>query len=489
MAHRFAQPPRLLASYAGSRVPRIRPALRLGRQDGGVSTHFDLAIIGTGSGNSIVDERFADRRVAILEKGVFGGTCLNVGCIPTKMFVYPADLARSAATASRLGVETSFDHVRWREVRDRIFGRIDPIARGGRDWRAGNPNVTLFEGHARFTGMRTLDTGTGETITADQVVIAAGSRPVIPQIEGLDSVGYHTSDTIMRLDELPERLLILGGGYVATEFAHVFGSFGTRVTVVNRSAGLLRASDHEISQRFTDIARRQWDVRLETLVTKLERYDGGVRAHISDGSTVEADVVLVAVGRVSNADGLDLDRTGVETDDGGVIVVDPQQRTTADGIWALGDIANRFQLKHVSNHEARVVQHNLLHLDGEMIASRHDAVPSAVFSSPQVSSVGLTEQEAVARGIDFVTAHQAYGDTAYGWAMEDTTGFAKLLASPDTGRILGAHFLGPQASNLIQPLIQAMAFGQTAHDVARGQYWIHPALMEVVENLLLALPE
>jgi len=452
--------------------------------------HFDLAVIGTGSGNSIADERFADRTVAILEKGTFGGTCLNVGCIPTKMFVYPADIARSAAHGPRLGVDTRFDHVRWREVRDRIFGRIDPISHGGRDWRASNPNVTLYERHARFVDVRTLDTGTGETITADQVVIAAGSRPVIPDVEGLEDVGYHTSDTVMRLEELPERLLILGGGYVASEFAHVFGSFGTRVTVVNRSPGLLRAEDDEVSRRFTEIARRQWDVRLEATVSKIERYDGGIRAHLSDGSTVEADVVLVAVGRVSNSDGLDLDRTGVEVDDGGVIKVDDHQRTNVDGIWALGDVANRFQLKHVSNHEARVIQHNLLHLDdpSAMVTSRHDAVPSAVFSDPQVSSVGLTEREAVARGIRYVTAHQDYAGTAYGWAMEDTSSFAKVLADPDTGRILGAHFLGPQASNLIQPLIQAMAFGQTAHEVARGQYWIHPALMEVVENLLLGLP-
>jgi mycothione reductase len=475
----------------GDPVPRDRPALRHGRQDGGVSTHFDLAIIGTGSGNTILDERFDDHRVAVLEKGLFGGTCLNVGCIPTKMFVYPADIARSATSGSRLGVDTRFDHVRWREVRDRVFGRIDPISRGGHDWRASNPNVTLYEAHARFTDVRTLDTGTGETITADQMVIAAGSRPVVPDVEGLDTVGYHTSDTIMRLDELPERLLILGGGYVAAEFAHVFGSFGTRVTIVNRSDAMLRASDDDISRRFTDIARRQWDVRLEAQVTKIERYDEGVRAHVSDGSTVEADVVLVAVGRVSNADGLDLHRTGVEVDDGGVIVVDDHQRTSVDGIWALGDIANHFQLKHVSNHEAEVIQHNLLHLDdpAAMITSRHDAVPSAVFSSPQVSGVGLTEREAVARGVPHVTAEYPYSGTAYGWAMEDTTGFAKLLAEPRTGRILGAHFLGPQASNLIQPLIQAMAFEQSAHDVARCQYWIHPALMEVVENLLLALPE
>jgi mycothione reductase len=450
--------------------------------------HFDLAVIGTGSGNSVVDERFADRRVALLEKGTFGGTCLNVGCIPTKMFVYPADIAYSAAHGGRLGLETRFHRARWPEIRERIFGRIDPISIGGRFWRAEkNENVTLFEGHARFVDVRTLDTGTGRTITADQVVIAAGSRPVLPEVEGLTDVGFHTSDTIMRIDDLPDRLLILGGGFVAAEFAHVFASFGTRVTVVNRSARLLRAQDDEISERFTEVARRQWDVRLEAQATKVERYDGGVRAHLSDGSTVHADTVLVAVGRISNADGMDLEKTGVERDADGVIVVDEYQRTNVDGICALGDVANYYQLKHVSNHEARVVQHNLLH-PGDLMKARHDAVPGAVFSHPQVASVGLTEQTARAQGVDYVVAHEQYGATAYGWAMEDTTSFAKLLADPATGLILGAHFMGPQASNLIQPVIQAMAFGQTAQEVARGQYWIHPALMEVVENLLLALP-
>lgn len=454
-----------------------------------MSTHFDLAVIGTGSGNSIVDERFDGKRVAILEKGIFGGTCLNVGCIPTKMFVYPADVAHSAAHGDVLGVETRFDRARWREIRDRIFRRIDPIRDAGRHWRADqSANVTLFEGHARFVDVRTLDTGTGETITADDVVIAAGARPVVPDVEGLEEVGFHTSDTIMRIDALPDRLLVIGGGFVAAEFAHVFGSFDTHVTIVNRSSALLRGEDAEVSAAFTGIAQNRWDVRLETKVEKVERYGDVVRARLSDGSTVDVDVVLVAAGRRSNADGLDLDRTGVRTDDDGVILVDDHQRTNVEGIWALGDIANHFQLKHVSNLEARVIQHNLLHPD-DLVRARHDVVPSAVFTSPQVASVGLTERQAVGQGVRHVVAKQMYGDTAYGWAMEDTTSFAKVLADPDTGLVLGAHVLGPQASNLLQPLVQAMSFGQTAHDVARGQYWIHPALMEVVENLLLRLPE
>ena len=452
-----------------------------------MTTHYDLAIIGSGSGNSLVDERFADRRVAILERGTFGGTCLNVGCIPTKMFVYPADLAHEAVHGPRLGVETRFEGADWPQIRDRIFGRIDDISAGGRDWRvSGNEHVTVFESQARFVGDRTLETGTGETITADEVVIAAGSRPVIPPIEGLEEVGYHTSDTIMRLPELPRRLLILGGGFIAAEFAHIFSAYGTEVTIVQRASGLLRVQDDEISARFTELAQQRWDVRLDALVEKVEPYGEGVRAHVDDGTTLDADVVLVATGRRSNSDTLDLPLAGVEVDDGGLVVVDEHQRTTAEGIWALGDVSNTFQLKHVANHEMRVVQHNLLHPE-DLRTARHHAVPSAVFTLPQIATVGLTEREARAQGVSHVVARQDYGGTAYGWAMEDTTSFAKVLADPETGLLLGAHFLGPQASNLIQPIIQAMSLGQSAAEVARGQYWIHPALMEVVENVLLAV--
>lgn len=450
--------------------------------------HYDLAVIGSGSGNSIVDERFADWKVAILEKGTFGGTCLNVGCIPTKMFVYPADVAASAAHGDRLGVDTRFHGARWADIRDRIFRRIDPISVAGRNWRArSSANTTLYEGHARFVGVRTVDTGTGETITADQVVVAAGSRPVVPPIPGLADVPFHTSDTIMRIDDLPRRLAVIGGGFVAAEMAHVFSSFGTDVTVLNRSTALLRGEDDDVSARFTDLAMKRWDVRLGTRATRVEEYDGGVRLHLdTDDTPLDVDMLLVATGRRSNSDGLDLDRTGVAVDEAGLVVVDEHQRTTADGIWALGDVSNRFQLKHVSNHEARVIQHNLLHPD-QLRRSSHENVPSAVFSDPQVASVGLTEREARERGVLYVTSRQAYGDTAYGWAMEDTSSFAKLVADPTTGLLLGAHVLGPQASNLIQPLVQAMSLGQRVHDVARGQFWIHPALMEVVENALLGI--
>jgi mycothione reductase len=221
------------------------------------------------------------------------------------------------------------------------------------------------------------------------------------------------------------------------------------------------------------------------------REGGGVAVVISDAEgrqeTVEADILLLAWGRIPNSDLLGVAATGVEIDDDGYVVVDQHQQTTAEGIFALGDVSSHYQLKHVANHEARIVQHNLLHPDA-MLSSDHRFVPHAVFADPQVASVGVTEQEAREAGIDYVTAVQDYGSTAYGWAMEDTDHFVKLLADPRTGLLLGAHLVGPQASSMIQPLIQAMSFGLGVKEMARGQYWIHPAMIEVVENALLSLP-
>lgn len=454
--------------------------------------HFDLCIVGSGSGNSIADDRFSDASIALVDKGVFGGTCLNVGCIPTKMFVYPADLAASPEHARRLGVDLELTGSHWPEMRDRIFGRIDPISRAGEAWRASSPNVMLYRSQAHFTGPKTLQVTPDESITADRFVLAAGSRPRLPAVPGLDTVAVHTSDTVMRIDQLPESVLILGGGYVAAEFSHVFDALGSRVTIVNRSPSLLREEDELVSSTFTALLSRRVDVRLNRRTDRVEPAAGGrvaVVAVDADGvqETLEADLLLVATGRVPNSDILNLPATGVEVDEQGYVVVDEFQRTTAEGFFALGDISSRYQLKHVANQDSRVVQHNLLHPD-DLVTSDHRYVPHAVFSQPQVASVGITEQEARSRGIRFVTAVKEYGSTAYGWAMEDTEHFVKVLADPTSGQLLGAHLLGPQASSLIQPLIQAMSFGLTARQVARGQYWIHPAMMEVVENALLALP-
>ncbi|SHG81546.1 mycothione reductase [Jatrophihabitans endophyticus] len=449
-------------------------------------THYDLVIVGSGSGNSLVTPDFDDLSIAIVEEGVFGGTCLNVGCIPTKMYVYPADTAAKAAHAGRLGLQPASLRADWTAIRDRVFGRIDPISAGGREYRAsGSPNVTLYEAHAEFTEPRTLRLSTGETITGDRIVLATGSRPLIPPPIADADVPFHTSDTVMRIPDLPERLVIVGAGYIAAEFAHVFTAFGTKVTVVSRSR-LLRAMDEDITTRLTDLVRDDWDLRLGVDVTGISGTTGDLTVELSDGSQVRADDILVAAGRVPNSDRLGLDKAGVDVHDDGRIVVDEYQRTTADGVWALGDVSTEHQLKHVANQEARVVAHNLAHPD-DLQRSRHDVVPAAVFTYPQLASVGLTEEQAQASGRRYVTVVQDYASVAYGWAMVDETSVCKLIADPSTGQLLGAHIMGEQASTLVQPIVQAMSFGLGVREMARDQYWIHPALTEVVENALLAL--
>jgi mycothione reductase len=407
------------------------------------------------------------------------------------MYVYAADVADTITHSAQFGVDATLDRVRWADIRDRVFNRIDPISQSGKDWRVNGPNTTAFLGHATFTGPHSLRINAGAEvadveITADQIVIAAGAHPTVPTAVSESGVPFHTSDTVMRLDELPKRLVILGSGFIAAEFAHVFSALGSQVTVVARGNALLRQLDTEISQRFTAIARQKWDVRLNTTLAKVSGNEHEVRLDFADGTHAIGDVLLVATGRAPTTAKLGLDVVGVATHEDGGVTVDVHGRTNVEGVWALGDVSSAHQLKHVANHEARIVAHNLAHPD-DLRTFDHCYIPSAVFTSPQIASVGLSEEQLTAQGRRYVTKSQAYGDTAYGWAMEDTTGICKVIADPATGELLGAHLMGYQASNLIQPLIQAMSFGQSAHEMARGQYWIHPALSEVVENALLGL--
>ncbi|WP_070378227.1 mycothione reductase [Rhodococcus sp. WMMA185] len=455
-------------------------------------THFDLAIIGSGSGNSLPDNRFSGQKIAIVEESTFGGTCLNVGCIPTKMFVYAAEVARAVTDAGKYGVDARFEGARWPDIVDRVFGRIDPISAGGERYRAeDSPNTTLFRGHAKFVGDRTIDTGTGQVVSADQVVIAAGSRPIIPEVVRESGVPYYTNDDIMRLPELPERLVIIGAGFIAAEFAHVFSALGTRVSIIARGAHLLRHLDDEVSRRFTDLAEKKWDVHLDRAVSAVRGDGDGVAVELEGGTVISGDALLVATGRRANGDVLGAAAGGIAVGEDGRVVVDEFQRTTAAGVFALGDVSSEYQLKHVANHEARVVQHNLLQdawADGATLRrSDHRFVPAAVFTDPQIAYVGLTELQARDAGWDVAVKVQSYSDVAYGWAMEDDGGFCKIVAERGTGRLLGAHVIGAQAPTVIQPLIQAMSFGLSAQQMARGQYWIHPALPEVVENALLGL--
>ena len=434
-----------------------------------------------------------------MEKGVFGGTCLNVGCIPSKMFVYAADVAEIVRHASTYGIDAQINSVDWPAIRDRVFGRIDPMAEGGEQYRRSDesPNTTVFGGEARFVGPKTLDVklpgGVTEQLTGRHIVLGAGGRPFIPPYAGIETVDYHTSNTVMRLPTLPGRLIVMGGGYIAAELGHVFSALGSHVTMINRSERLLRAEDGDISARFTEVFGRRVELRCGSTVKRVWQDNDGIHvALIRHGNEeqITGDTLLVATGRVPNGDLLDVNATGVANEDGRVLV-DGQFRTNVEGIWAFGDISNRPNLKHLANAEVRVLRHNLLKAEGQIDGPYIDLdtrfVPHAVFSNPQIASVGLTEREARVRKLDVLVATKDYGATAYGWAMEETDGFCKLIADADSRLLLGAHIIGPQASTLIQQLIQGMQFGQTVDEMATAQFYIHPALPELIENTLLDL--
>ena len=450
---------------------------------------YDLIVVGGGSGNMLFGPAFDGWRCAVIEEDRLGGTCLNRGCVPSKMFVVAADVANSARESHRLDVHAHFDHVDWPALRDRVFARIDPVHERGAHYRRAN-GIDVYESRARFVGPKVLEVD-GERLTARHIVVAVGARPTVPLLPGLDSVPFHTSDTIMRLDELPGSMVIIGGGYIAAEMGHVFSAFGTEVSLLQRGPRLLMAQDDDISTRFTELASERMRVETGVLHELVTHTDGliSVTARIGTGSSfeIEADTLLIATGRQPNSDHLDAEAGGLELDDHGHIVVDQFQRTNVDGVWAFGDVANHYQLKHMANAEGRVLAHNLAHPD-DLRSLAGTLVPAAVFADPQIASVGLTERDARAQGVDVLISIKPYSDTAYGWALEDTTSFVKVVADARTRQILGAHIIGPNAALMLQPLVQAMTFGQTADQIAREVIYIHPALAEAVEQALLELP-
>jgi mycothione reductase len=452
-----------------------------------VARSYDLVIVGAGSGTVLPAGEFTGWRIAVVEASRFGGTCLNRGCIPSKMLVHTADVAQTVRHAGRFGIGATWTGADWPAIRGRVFGRIDPLHERAVTHRRAN-GVEVFLGQARFTGPKVLRVG-GDELRADRFVLAAGSRPALPPLPGLAGVPYLTSDTVMRLDALPESMVILGGGYVAAEMSHIFGSLGTQVTIVARSGHLLAHHDLDVRARFTQAYAKRFDMRLRATAERVSATREGVRLDLATPSgpqRAEGQVLLVATGRTPNSDRLDVAASGIEVDAHGHVRTDDTYATNVPGIWALGDLTNHFQLKHLANAEARLVQHNLAH-PGQPRRGAFPVIPSAVFADPQVASAGATEQDLQAHGRNYIAATRPYGHTAYGWALEDTGSFVKVLADPATRLLLGAHLLGPQASTLIQPLLQAMCLGTTVDQLATGVLYIHPALTEVLEQALLEL--
>jgi dihydrolipoamide dehydrogenase len=456
----------------------------------------DFLVIGSGSGLDVANAAVnRGQSVAVVEKGPLGGTCLNRGCIPSKLLLYHADVLETIERADEFHIDAEVTNVEFsrivREVNEEVEADSESIRNGLRS----SPNHELYEGEGRFVAERAVEIVSGEDegerIRADTVLIAAGTRPSIPDIDGIDDVDYLTSTEALQLETPPEHLVIVGGGYIAAELGHFFGTFGSDVTIVGRRPNLLPEADREVAEAFTERYADRFTVHAGHAATAVSESHGTITVEArpyeygDDGGVIDADPVtvtgdklLVAAGRTPNSDTLDLDAAGVETDERGFVQTDEYLRTTADGVWALGDVVGEYLLKHSANHEARAVARNLFGDDLRPVD--YTAMPFAVFASPEVAGVGAQEDDLREAGREYATRTYRYDQTARGDAMK-ADGFLKAIIDLD-GEILGCHIIGPDASTLIQEVVVAMTTGSGTVQDVREAVHIHPALSEVVQR-------
>lgn len=450
---------------------------------------FDLIVIGSGSGLDVANAAAQQgMKVAVIEKDRMGGTCLNRGCIPSKLLLHSADVMETIKNAGTFGINVGSVTVDFEKIMKRTYGIVDPDAEGIRRAFDGIDNPKLFPHQCRFVGKKTIAAG-GKTITADKILIASGARPGVPKIDGLEGSGYITSDEALRLKRQPEVLTIIGGGYIACELGHFFGSLGTKVNIIQRRNVLLVDEDEEVAKKFTEVFAKKHNVYTGHRPESVAKRNGNfiVRAGDAAGKTieVESDQLLVATGRVPNSDTLDLGKTGVRTDKEGFIVVDEHLETNVEGIFALGDAVGRYPFKHAANHEAQYAYRNIVRPQ-KKVPVDYAAMPHAVFTSPQVAGAGYTEQELREKGMHYAKSIYPYISTAMGEALEDRDGFVKLLVSPHDRKILGCHIIGSEASVLIHEVLVAMKAGGTIDAIANTVH-IHPALSEVVARAAYAV--
>jgi dihydrolipoamide dehydrogenase len=451
-----------------------------------MTTSYDLIVIGSGAGLGVAGA-MAGRgwSVALVEGGPMGGTCLNRGCIPSKMLIHSADVVESIRRADLFGVHVDGYTVDFPSIVKRVTEHVDHESAQIRAYYDTSENPKFYATSARFVGPKTLQVGDA-TIRGDRILISSGGRPWIPEVPGLTEAGYVTSDEALRLTSLPRALTILGGGYIAAELAHFFGSLGTKVAIVQRRDVLVPNEDEEVSATFTEIFRARYAVHTgheaERVAKRGSQYEVTIRSKKGGATTLlRSDQLLVAAGRVPNTDLLAVDKTGVRTDAKGFVVTDEYLETNVPGIFSLGDAVGHYLFRHSANLEAQFAYDNLRGGAGKVPVD-YSAMPHAIFTSPQIAGVGKTEQELRAAGVDYTVGRHAYFDTAMGKAIEDRDGFVKILVDRTTRRILGCHILGHDASTLIHEVVVAMKAGDGTVDALLRAVHIHPALSEVVQR-------
>jgi dihydrolipoamide dehydrogenase len=439
---------------------------------------FDLIVVGAGSGLDVMSAAASKGwKVALVEEGPMGGTCLNRGCIPSKILIHSADVIQTIRRAGEFGIKVSGKvSVDFLKVMKRAWVVDEEAAQIEASIRKAK-NITLFKERAFFIGPKTIRVKSGE-ITAERIVIAAGTRPSVPPVEGLDKVPYMTSDEALRVKTLPRVLIIIGGGYIACELAHFFGSMGSKITILQRNVRLLPDEDEEIGQKFTESFSKQYRVVLGFSAKKVEKKGGKILVYGADGQYIEGTDLLIATGRVPNSDILKVENSGLKMNKYGFIECNEYMETNISGVWTLGDIAGKYLFKHSANLEAEYVMNNMLNPDKRQKVD-YTAMPHAVFSNPQVAGVGAREQDI--KGTDYLVGYYKYSDTGMGEALNEKDGFVKFLADYN-GKILGCHIMGPEASTLIHEVLVSMKAGKSHVNDIINTVHIHPALSEVVQR-------
>lgn len=446
---------------------------------------YDVLVIGSGSGMIVAANAVAGGlKTALVESGPIGGTCINRGCVPSKMLIYPADVVLMIRESEKLGIEATIESIDFKNIMDRMHRLVTGDVEQQTKSVETNPNITWFKDVAEFTSDYTLKVG-DHIVKADKVFIVSGARPDVPPVQGIENVDFLTSDTVLNLKTLPKSMVIIGGGYIAAEYGHFFSSMGTRVSIIQRSPRILPEEEPEISE----LLKEEMTKRMEIFtgyeaVEVMERGNAKtvVARNRDNGQTREfsGETLLIAAGRIPNSDILKPEKTGVELDKRGYVKVNEFLETRKKNVFAFGDAIGKQMFKHVANYEAGIAWHNSVH--DHKVEMDYSKAPHAVFTHPQIASVGLKEAEAMQQGHNLLVGRAFYKETAQGSAMAETKGFVKVIVDHQTGEILGGHIIGPFASILIQEIINAMTSGdKTFTPIVRGMH-IHPSISEVVQN-------
>lgn len=444
---------------------------------------FDVIVIGSGGGAKISSPAASmGHKVAVIEKDKLGGTCLNRGCIPSKMLIHPADVAAVIKDARRFDIHNDPHFtVNFERLVNRISMTVDGDSAKIEKSYTTHPNISYFHGTAKFLDNKVVEVN-GEALTADKIVIAVGTRPNIPNIPGLAGTPFMTSTEALRRTDLPKSMIVLGGGYIACEIGHAYGALGTKTHFLVRST-LLRGEDSEVAMEFTREFTHYHDVRLGAQVQSVEYKNNQFTVHFTTNGhphTITADALLAATGITPNTDTLELGNTNIHVIGNGYIQVDDYLQTSVDGVYALGDCIGRYFFRHSVNFEGEYLFDYVFGGKPKRPIS-YPPVPHAVFTRPQVAGVGKTEDQLKAEGIDYVVGLNPYKSSAMGMALLAEHGFCKILIERKTGLILGAHIVGEEASNMIHMLIAFMCKQGTLDDLLNMIY-IHPALPEIVRN-------